>query len=216
MPETTVAKRETMTQLLTLLQGTPLQIQLMSAPDNIRTMLDQYGMTDIVVPEAEAAEQQQHEIELLLVGAPIPPEPEVVEDALVDHAAQTMDDQAMGLEPPADVDPMEVAMNAAQPSVPINEYDYHEFHAKKCQDWLNGSECRRQLQNGNQIGVQNVILHWKAHLAVIAEQQAAAAMAAAALNPQPAEGGGPAKKPPKSEETKIKDQPPGSPGVPTM
>ncbi len=86
-----------------------------------------------------------------------------------------------------------------QPSVPINDYDYHQWHAMKCQDWLNGNDCRKQLAKGNQAGVQNVVLHWKAHVAAMA----------AMMPPPMAEPTGPPKKPPaKAEATPANTVPP--------
>ena len=88
--------------------------------------------------------------------------------------------------------PFDAASVPGDPSVPINDYDYHQWHAMKCQDWLNGDDCRKQLAKGNQAGVQNVELHWKAHVAAVAAMAPPPMPAAPAPKPTPpAAPGGP-------------------------
>jgi hypothetical protein len=102
-----------------------------------------------------------------------------LESAQMDHAAQAINGTPVPPFDPASVQP-------DQPSVPINDYDYHQWHAMKCQDWLNGDDCRKQLAKGNQAGVQNVVLHWKAHVAAVAAMAPPPMPAAPAPRPMPA------------------------------
>ncbi len=221
MPESTAAKRATIEKVLTLLGPTPLFPQITSVPKNMRIFLDMEGLEEIQIPEAEAYDKQIFEIGQLLAGAPIPPDPQMQDQALVDHAAavvkihNTVDPNAPT--PPAPQLP-------STPSIPVNDYDFHQWEASACQDWLNSEACRRQLAEGNEVGVQNVILHWKAHTAMLAQQQAAQMQAQAAVqsmgSPEKPKGpGSPAATPDAGvggggllpEST----NPPGAPGMPT-
>jgi hypothetical protein len=224
MPESTAAKRATIEKVLTLLGPTPLFPQITAVPKNMRVFLDMEGLEEICIPEAEAYDKQMFEIEQLLAGAPIPADPQMQDQAMVDHAAAAIKLHQSG-QPDAPIPPP--PQLPPTPSVPVNEYDYHQWEASACQDWLNSEACRRQQAEGNQVGVENVILHWKAHVAAMAAQAAAQAQAMMAAQPpdtgtpEKAKGpGSPAGTPgagvggggllPESVN------PPGAPGMPTM
>jgi hypothetical protein len=222
MPESTAAKRATIEKVLTLLGPTPLFPQITAVPKNMRIFLDMEGLEEILIPEAEAYDKQMFEIEQLLAGAPIPPDPQMQNQALVDHAAAAIKLHNSG-QPDAQVPPP--PQLPSTPSVPVNEYDFHQWEASACQDWLNSEPCRRQQAQGNEVGVQNVVLHWKAHTAILAQQQAAQMQAQAAVqslgSPEKPKGpGSPAATPDAGvggggllpEST----NPPGAPGMPTM
>lgn len=161
-PETTAAKRGTIERVMELLvqAQSPLAGEIMNAPDNVAELLRVEGLAELRIPQAEAAESQQFEIEQLIRTAPMV-SPQALKMAQTFHAAQVIAGQ-----PPAPFDPALVPPD--QPSVDINDWDYHQFHAAKCQDWLNSSACRQQLANGNKAGVLNVDLHRKKHLAALA------------------------------------------------
>jgi hypothetical protein len=212
-PESTEAKRATFDQVLATIGDSPIGLELIQQPENVLTYLRLKGLNEIVLPQAEAADQQQFEIEELLLGSPLPPSPEAEQEAQIQHAADSIEARALGMP--------ELPFMPIPPtsSVPVNEWDYHEWHAKKCQAWLNSSACRKQLASGNQIGVENVVLHWKAHMEALA-----ALMPPPMLAAPPEAGGEPAAKPPNAggaagappgAPTKIAN-PPGSPGVATM
>jgi len=207
-PESTEAKRSTLEKILVMFGNTPIGEQIASAPDNALTILTLNGFPELVIPEAEAARKQQGEIELLLRQSPLPPDPKVLEEAEIQHAADSL--VAEGIGGPATAAFNEVDL--MEPSIPVNEWDFHEWHAKKAQDWLNGQSCTRERKAGNDAGVLNVVLHWKAHIKFLAQQMMAAQAQAAAQQPQEGAPGEPPKKP----GQQVKDKPPGAPGAATM
>jgi hypothetical protein len=156
----------------------------MQAPDNVSNFLRTFGLAELVVPEAEARDSQQMEIEELIQQSPIV-SPAAIEGAMQQHADQVM----AGGAPALPFDPSSAQPD--QPSVPINDYDYHQWHAMKCQDWLNGDEARKQYAKGNNAGVMNVVLHWKAHVAAMAAMMPPPMPAAPGIKP-PQPGGPPA------------------------
>jgi hypothetical protein len=70
-PESTSAKRASTERLVGLLAQTPLAMQFFGSPDNIATINRQYGMPELVLPEAEARDKQLWEIEELLSESPV-------------------------------------------------------------------------------------------------------------------------------------------------
>jgi hypothetical protein len=208
-PETTAAKRATLTSVIDMLvqAQSPVGAEILGAPDNVGIMLQQFGLAELVIPQVESRDTQQIEIEELLQQAPTV-SPMALQGAMQMHADATLSGQLQ----PEPFDPSQIPPD--QPSVPINDYDYHQFHAQKCQDWLNGPDCLKQKAAGNTQGIQNVVLHWKAHVA---------AMVAMMPPPMPAEGegGGGEGKPPAEKEkgTAPTDEglagpPPGTPPGP--
>ena len=97
------------------------------------------------------------EIEQLLKGTPIPVDVNAAKETLVQHAAGSMAAEVAGAPPPMLPPPPQ-----PQPSVPVNDWDFHQFEAAACQDWLSSEDCRTEQGKGNQPGVQNVVLHWRA------------------------------------------------------
>src|SRR6185503_8421998 len=81
-PESQAAKRATIDQVLTLLGPTPIGMQLMQVPKNLKIYLDTHGLSEIVIPEALSYDKQMFEIEQLLKTTPIPPDPQQQEAAL--------------------------------------------------------------------------------------------------------------------------------------
>lgn len=213
-PESTEAKRAVLQQILATVGPTPIGMQMLEAPDNFRVYLDLNGFSELVIPEAQSAEKQQFEIQQMLREAPIPPTPEEMDVALVENAAQTIIAQQTGQTPPT----LDLSTLGYLPSVPIQEWDRHDWEAKKCQDWLNGSVCRRELAQGNIAGVQNVVLHWKAHAAIAAQQMAAQMMAQAAMAAPAGPPNGDKSKPNGAPKPPVnsKDKPPGAPATATM
>jgi hypothetical protein len=86
-PESTAAKRATFTEIITLVGPTPIGMQMMQVPKNMKAFLTLNGFPEIVIPEAESYDKQMFEIEQLLKTSPIPPDPQMQDQAMVDHAA---------------------------------------------------------------------------------------------------------------------------------
>lgn len=161
-PESTSQKRATLGSVLTLAQASPaIGQQLLSSPDNWKTFNTINGFPELVIPEAESRDKQQFEIEELLKGAPIP-NPQALMVAQQQHAAAAMQARATGGVPPP-FDAQQVEEDTSDPSVPVEELDYHQWEFEKCKEWLSSGARRRQDAEGNQTGVSNVKLHAMQH-----------------------------------------------------
>jgi len=180
-PESTAQKRATLNGLVTLAGTSPMMAQLLDNPDNVEELKSLNGFEDLILLPAEARNKQLFEIEQLLQQAPIPPDPQMVQEIQKQHATVAL--QAMGSGEPAP--PAPSVESLSQPSVPIQELDYHQWEFEKCQEWLSSAARRDQDKRGNGPGVQNVILHAMAHRAML-QQQMAAQQAMAAPPPQTA------------------------------
>lgn len=203
-PESTAAKRAQLTNLATMAAQTPVGQQLFDSPDNWEQFNELLGFAELTLPEAESRNKQVSEIEQLLQEQPLPPSPEAVQQAAVAHAAETLAAQAGGGPPPPPFDPASLL----QPSVQVEELDYHDYEFRKCRDWLSSADCRKEKAAGNVAGVLNVTLHAKEHQKLMI-LQAPPPMPMPAGKPQP---GAPAGVP-QVQKTAL---PPGAPGALTM
>jgi hypothetical protein len=198
-PETTQAKRQNTERVIGLLVQTqsPVVAQLWQSPDNVAWLLREEGLTDLVLDEAVARDKQTREIEELLKGSPrMGPQlvgmlngttngpdgaPDIADILqVIDQMRGALGKQAMiqdaaaqlsGQPAPPPPDPMTVARS----SVRVWPTDYHQWHAKKCRDWLNGDDCHAEMTIGsngvpNKAGVLNVILHLQEHLVFAAKE----------------------------------------------
>ena len=211
-PETTAQKRQNLNALIQLAAQSPeFGAQLMSSPDNWKTISELQGFSEIVILEAESRDKQLLEIEQLLQQQPIPPSPEEIEAAQMAEATEAVKNAAIeaqtGVAPPAPkpFDPVSLMKS----SVTVEELDFHAWEFAKCQQWLSSDACRRQLAirseqypAGNILGVMNVRLHAMEHRAYMQAAQAAQA---------PPEEGPPAKR---TMQDQPKDgQPPPAPNA---
>ena len=176
-PESTQQKRATLQALLTMAGSSPAMLQLLDNPDNVEEIKRLNGFEELTLLPAEARNKQVFEIEILLTQSPIHPAPEALQAAQVQHAAASIVAQQSGGAPPPSFDPASML----QPSVPVDELDFHQWEFAKCQEWLSSAARRTEDAKGNQAGVLNVKLHAKAHQAAMLAQQAQMA----ALQPPP-------------------------------
>ena len=158
-PESTQQKRTTLTGLVTMAAQSPIGAQMFTSPDNWKVFTTLMGMPELVIPEAESRDKQVFEIEELLQQSPIPPDPQVVQQLMIQHAAASVIARTNGQPEPPPPNPKALL----QPSVPIDELDYHQWEFEKCKEWLSSEARRRQDAEGNQTGVMNVKLHALAH-----------------------------------------------------
>jgi len=183
-PESTPQKRATLTGLLTAAATSPLMTELLNNPDNIEEIKRLNGFEELVLLPAEARNKQLWEIEQLLQSAPLPPSPQEMEAANVQHAAGAIAAQQNGQPAPPEPDPMAMM----EPSIPVDELDFHQWEFEKCQEWLSSAARRQEEARGNKDGILNVKLHALEHRKFVA-------MAAAAAAPPPMPAAAP-KKPP--------------------
>jgi hypothetical protein len=178
---------------------------LFQEPDNWAQMLELMGFPGLKFPQVDARRAARANIDKLLAGSPIPPPPEAIQQAVQGHADATLAAHASGGPMPPPFDPQAGMQELMEPSIPVNDYDYHAPMAAEYQSWLNSEACRTASASNPQ-GVQNVILSWKKQ-----SMAAAAEMAAMApLNPPPAAPSpGPAKPPISEHKT-----PPAAPAPP--
>lgn len=170
-PESTAAKRANLTQVMTSMAANPEMAQeFLASPDNWEEMLELMGFPELELTPAEAYKKQVREFELLLRETPVPPDPQMQEQANIQHAAATIAAQQTGMPLPPPIVPLPPTS-----SVPIGKYDYHKWELAKCSEWLSSEACWRAQAEGNTAGIQNITLHADAHAQALA--QAAAAMA---------------------------------------
>lgn len=204
-PESTAAKRAQLTSIVQMAAQSPVGAQLFDSPDNWELFKQLLGFPELTLPEATARDKQLREIELLLQQSPVPPSPEELQAAQTQHAAAVIAARMTpGVPEPPPFDPESLL----QPSVPVDELDFHQWEAKKGQEWLSSETCWRELAQGNQAGVLNVKLHTKQHLKM-------AALQAPPPMPMAVRPKGHIAPPSDGAPNKIAT-PPGAPGAPTM
>lgn len=184
-PESTPQKRAAFEKLVGLTEISPMAAEAFNNPDNWAFAKRMWGLNELVIIPAEARDKQVAEIEILLQQEPMPPDPMELQQVQVQHAAATLDAQAMGGIASPPVDPTSMM----KPSVPVDELDFHPFEFAKCQEWLSSAARRAEDRKGNQMGVLNVKLHALAH------QQMMALMA-----PPPMPAAQPGKEPPEPQK----------------
>jgi len=198
-PESTAAKRSSFQSFITLALQSPLGAQIMESPANWQLAAERMGVPDLELPQIEARDKQSREIEELLNGAPIPPQPEEVQmvmqqatqqyqqaiAAQTQHAAGTLVSRETGAQPPpvppqAPPPPNEqqIVQALTTSSVAVQLLDFHQYEFEVCREWLSSEEVAKQMQpsekfpQGNAAGVQNVRLHAMEHLKMQAQLQA--------------------------------------------
>lgn len=227
-PDSTAAKRATLLNVVQLVaQFPPAAQQFFSAPANWKELLKLFGISEMVIPESEAHDKQVEEIEELLNGVPVMPTPQEVmaaeqQDAqqrqMYQQAVQVAQAQGMPVPPePPPFDPSSLIRS----SVPINPWDFDQWHYDTCVDYLNSDAATIEMKVGradpvtgemvpNQRGIMNVWLHAQEH-------KKAAAMKEPVVPPLPvvAPKAGPAK-PPAGKPPLAASAPAGSPGTATV
>jgi hypothetical protein len=182
-PESTAAQRINLNNVVTTAGGTPLGAALFESPDNWEQFLRLNGHSNLTLTPAMAYEKQTAEIEILLRETPVEPDPRLVKEAQVQHAAAAIAAKQQGLPEPPFAPPQ------PQCSVPVGKWDYDKWELAKCQEFLSSEACRRELASGgpdgkgNALGVRNVELHADLHQAAMIAK--AAQMAALAPPPPP-------------------------------
>jgi len=218
-PESTAAKRSSFQSFMTVAFQTPVGMEVLNSPANFKIAAERYGVSDLEFPQVEAMDKQSREIEELLNGAPIPPDPQEVAFAMqqatqqyqmslaaqTQHAAGTLVSRETGTAPPPLPPQAPPPPNAQQitqalttSSVAVQLLDFHQYEFEVCREWLSSEEVAKQMQpsekypQGNAAGVQNVRLHAMEHLKM---QQQLQAMLAPMMPPAPPQGApAPAKK----------------------
>jgi hypothetical protein len=211
-PESTAAKRSSFQSFMTVAFQTPVGMEVLNSPANFKTAAERYGVTDLEFPQIEAMDKQSREIEDLLNGVPIPPQPEEVQmvmqqamaqyqqaiTAQTQHAAGTLVSRETGAQPPplppqAPPPPnvQQITQALTTSSVAVQLLDFHQYEFEVCREWLSSEEVAKQMQpsekfpQGNAAGVQNVRLHAMEHLKMQAQLQA---VLAPMMPPPPPQG----------------------------
>lgn len=209
-PESTSAKRVLLQQLITIAGQYPqIAAQILGDVYNWEIVTQIFGFKELQLMEAEAGKKQMREIEELLQASPIPPSPEEVQaydlqqqQILQQHATAALQAQAQGLpQPPAPQPPkmipfadgQEYPEDLLKPSIDVDDLDFHQWEGPCGQDWLSTEACWREINVGrpgadgtpmpNVLGVENVKLHTKLHLARAAAMIQAQQAAMSAITP---------------------------------
>ena len=199
-PETTAAKRQTLSGLVSMAAQSPMGAALFEEPENWDLIATLMGFPGLRFPQVDARRAARVKIDKLLQGAPVPPPPEALQAAVKAHADQTLAAHAGGGEMPPPFDPQAGLMELTEPSVPIEPWIYAPFEAQEFQAWLNSEACRTVQSNPEpdaQKGLANVILYWQ-KVQQMAAKQMVAQMALQAPKP-PQAGPKPGEKPPMNE-----------------
>ena len=154
-PETTADKRASLQSVLSQLGQGAQGEAIVFAPDNLKLIKQFSGLTDLMIPGAEARDKQLREIEQMLKEPPVPDQTQIPQWQQASLLAQQQ-----GQQPP----PIPLTS-----SVQIGKYDYNQPELDKCIEWLSSPSCFEEMQKGNSQGVQNVQLHADLHAAAIAK-----------------------------------------------
>ena len=160
------AEKQMIMVLMQMAVGSPQLQAILAVPDNVEKQLMTLGMSDWVVPEAEARDKQLREIEQLLQEPPIPPSSEEVAQASEQYGMAVGMAHGTGQPPPPPPDPQKLLESLSKPSVPIDEqYDFHQWEYAEVQNWLSSEKRVDEDEKGNTLGIENVRLHGLAHFA---------------------------------------------------
>jgi hypothetical protein len=197
-PETQAAKRQMLQAFLTLIGQNPVALQaFLQLPSNWELFKDIMGVPGIDFVQAAQEEKEARETEELLKNKPIPPSPQMLEQAQVAHAAQGVIAAAQG-QPVQPFDPQSLE----QSSVDIDPiFDYHQFAWEYWQRWT-VENADKLTAEGKQDEVRNARLHALQHKQIVDQM---AALQAQAAMPPPA----PAKPPAPAPKPGVAPQPPG-------
>lgn len=201
-PETQAAKRQMLQAFLALIGQNPVALQaFLQLPSNWELFKDIMGVPGIDFVQAAQEEKEQRETEELLKNKPLPPPPEMLEEALVQHAAVALQAQTAGQPVP----PAPTAQSLEQPSVDIDpDFDFHQFAWEYWQRWTVENADKLSAESPEKAaGVQNCKLHALEHKKIVDAMQA---MQAAAVPPPVAHA------PPKPP-TPPGHKPPATPGA---
>lgn len=126
-------------------------------PENLPFIAKIIKIPEFHLPGEEDREKQYEEIDELINTAPIMPDQQSIE----------LYQQAKATGNPGAVEPQ------PQPSVEVDpDVDNHQIEAAICKSWL-VSSAGRLAKKENKEGYQNVLLHMKAHLTIVAQQMQA-------------------------------------------
>lgn len=194
-PETQAAKRQMLQAFLTLIGQNPVAMQaFMSLPSNWELFKDVMGVPGIDFVQAAQEEKETRECEELLKNNPVPPDPMMLEQAQIQHAAQSVAAVHMGQPDPPPFDPASLLTS----SVAIDPiFDYHQFAWEFWQRWT-VENADKLTAEGKEQQVLNARLHALEHKKIVDQM---AAMQAAVPPPAAPHVG----KPP---------SPPGKPATP--
>jgi len=126
-------------------------------PDNIPYIAKVVKIPQFKLPGEADRQKQYEEIVELVSGAPIPPDPQELQQALA------LAKQGQIVQPPTEKSSVEIDV----------DIDNHQIEASICKSWLISAAGRLAKQE-NPNGYKNVLLHMKAHMAIVQQQAQAA------------------------------------------
>jgi len=156
LPITWSQRKDTYMELLKL--QNPTIMAALSAPENVKALVEAIGLDDFIVPGEDDRQKQYEEIRLLINSEPLiePPDPMMVIQAQINQLPE----------------PQEIEL----PSVEVDaDLDNHDIEAEVCRTYL-VSDAGRLLKIENPIGYKNVLLHMKQHMMMIQQSMASQQM----------------------------------------
>ena len=171
-PESTDQKRAVLQGIIEIALKSPaIGMKILGSPKNWKTILTYNGIPELEVPDADAWEKQEYEIEELLKGAPYA-SPQAIKMAQQEYiqaqAAAIAAQQAAGMAPQAPPAFNPASVEPDQPTIPVDFLDYHAWEFECCREWLSSQDRRDQEAEGNFAGVRNVEIHALMHLKMMA------------------------------------------------
>lgn len=158
-PESFSQRKQAVVELLQA--KSPVIDTALGSPNALRNIWRLVGIRDFESPGEAARKRQYREIQLCLIGAPMPMEPTI--------------------------DPMTGMLVPSMPqsSVPVDdEFDDHETHFATVREWMETPAAEAEKAS-NPEGWENVRLHGLAHRAVLEQRMQEQMMAEAAANAPP-------------------------------
>lgn len=188
-PESTDQKRAVLQGIIEIAMKSPqIGMQILGSPKNWKTILTYNGIPELEVPNADAWEKQEYEIEELLKAPPVvsPQAMMAAQQEYLQAQSAAMQATAAAGNPPAPVATFNPAsVQPDQPTIPVEFLDYHAWEFECCREWLAGQDCRDELAEGNFGGVENIRLHALMHLKMMASAPPVPGQVAAAPGPVP-------------------------------
>lgn len=163
-PETTSSQRQNLMLIMQMAVGAPALQQILEVPDNQEKQKEILGMTDWVIPGAEARDKQLREIEQLLKEPPIPPAPGEIIAASHQYGMAVGIAKGTGQPLPPPPDQKQLIESLSKSSIQVDpQYDYHQFEYEEVKNWLSSEKRVEEEEKGNRMGIENVRLHGLEH-----------------------------------------------------
>lgn len=171
-PESWTSKRQTYMGIMQEGAADPTMAAILKAPRNQVLGKKLMGLQEMEIPDEDSWKKQMMEINILLQGAPTPPQ----------------EQQPVQIPNPltGDIETIQPPPTPPQSSVPVDpDYDNHQAEFETVMNFVNSPKGQKLIKV-NPVGMANVKLHGMAHKQAMMQQQMAQMQQMAAMAPQQA------------------------------